>query len=81
MSQAAISVDLATEELESAVLQLPRADRARLAERLLTSLDEDVRLEQIWAEEIRRRVEAVKSGRMATVPFEDTLEEIDDLLR
>ena len=82
MSDVMISqADLLVEEVESAALQLSREHRARIAGRLLSSLDEDPRLEQAWADELRRRIAAVDSGEMKVIPLEDTMQEIEDLLR
>lgn len=61
------------EELEEAVLSLPRGERARLAERLIASLDEDAEIEQAWAVEVRRRLEAYRKGEIEAVPVEDVL--------
>jgi putative addiction module component (TIGR02574 family) len=69
------------EDLESAVLQLPREQRARLAERLIASLDEDAAVERAWAAEIRRRVDELHSGRVQTIPGEQVFEELKDLFR
>lgn len=55
---------MSTEELEAAVLLLDAKSRARIAGRLLESLDdlapgENLRL---WAEEAQRRADAVAAG-------------------
>lgn len=65
----------AAEELEAAVLSLPRTERARLAERLIASLDEDPEIEEAWAEEVRRRLEAFRKGEIDAVPAKDVLAE------
>ena len=48
---------MSTEEIESEALKLPPRDRARLAERLLESLENltDEENSRIWAEEASRR--------------------------
>ena len=69
------------EHLESAVLQLPRAERARLAERLIASLDDDSEIERAWAEEIERRVADLRSGKVKPIPGEQVFDELEDLLR
>jgi len=63
-----------TEELEAAVLSLPRSERARLAERLIASLDEDAEVEEAWATEVRQRREAFEKE-IEAVPAEEVLEE------
>jgi putative addiction module component (TIGR02574 family) len=72
-----ISVD----EIESAAMQLPPAERARLAERLIASLDEEAEIEKAWAEEVRRRVAELRSGEVEPIPGEQVFEELDDLFR
>ncbi len=58
------------EDLEAAVLQLEPRSRARLAERLLESLDNLTPEEnaQIWAEEAARRDEALTAGTLTSRP-------------
>jgi putative addiction module component (TIGR02574 family) len=80
MARLADEVDL-FEELESAVLQLSRGDRARLTERLLASLDEDPAIEQAWADEIAERIRAYRAGEMRTFTEEEASQRIEDLLR
>lgn len=63
------------EQLEAAALALPAQERARLAERLLASLDEDSEIEQAWAEEVRRRLEQFRAGEIAAVAAEDVFAE------
>ena len=63
------------DELESVVMALPRADRARLAERLLASLDEEPEVDQAWREEVRRRLEAFRAGEMQTISREEVMRE------
>jgi hypothetical protein len=48
---------MSTEELETEALKLPPQERARLAERLLQSLENltDEENAQLWAEEAQRR--------------------------
>lgn len=69
------------ETVESAALQLPRAERARLAERLIASLDEGAGIEQAWAEEVRRRVEELRAGMMQPIPGEQVFAELKSLFR
>ncbi|MGA9276061.1 addiction module protein [Ilumatobacter sp.] len=57
-------------------LDLPASERADIAAELLASLqppDEitDDELEHVWADEIRRRVERVRSGVSRTVPWDE----------
>lgn len=43
------------ETLEAAALQLTPADRARLVDRLIATLDADPEVEEAWAAEVERR--------------------------
>jgi len=63
------------EDLESAALALPAAERARLAGRLLASLAEDGQVEEAWAEEIRRRLEAYRNGQIDSVAARQVIAE------
>ena len=58
------------EDLEAAVLQLEPRSRARLAERLLESLDNLTPEEnaQIWGEEAQRRDDALNAGTLTSRP-------------
>jgi putative addiction module component (TIGR02574 family) len=64
------------EEIEQELLKLPLAERARLAERLIASLDEDAEIETAWIAEVRRRDEEVVSGAVEAIPLEDALTSI-----
>jgi putative addiction module component (TIGR02574 family) len=52
-------------QLEAKVLKLPREERARLAERLISSLDEEVDAdaEAAWIREGERRLDELNSGK------------------
>jgi putative addiction module component (TIGR02574 family) len=63
------------QQIESAALELPLHERARLAERLLASLDQDMAVEEAWAIEIERRVQGFRSGALATHSGDDVLAE------
>ena len=64
---------MTTEQIEQELLKLPLAERARLAERLIASLDEDAEIEAAWIAEVRRRDEEMVSGAVAGIPLEDAL--------
>ena len=61
-----------TEQIVAAALALPEDDRLELADRLIESLDgpPDDDVERAWADEIARRLEEVRSGKVVTVPWE-----------
>lgn len=62
-------------ELEAAALALPESERARLAEKLLASLDRDPEIEEAGAQEIRERLERYRNGEAEMHPAESVLEE------
>jgi len=64
---------MTTDQIEQELMRLPLADRARLAERLIASLDEDAEVEAAWVAEVRRRDEEIRSGAADTIPLEDAL--------
>ena len=64
---------MGVDELEAAVLKLEPKARARLASRLLDSL-EDLSPEEngrIWAEEAQRRADTLDAGTLTSGPAED----------
>ena len=50
------------ETLEVAALQLSSADRARLVDRLIATLDADPEVEEAWAAEVERRQSEIENG-------------------
>jgi putative addiction module component (TIGR02574 family) len=71
------------ESLEKELLLLPAQERARLAELLLSSLDEAQELElgQIWFAEARRRAAQIDSGAVRLIPCEEVERTARSLLR
>ncbi len=69
--------------LESEALKLPAKDRARLATRLIVSLDEEPEegAEEAWAREIERRVEELRNGKVRTRPARHVLRDSRSKLR
>ena len=67
---------MTTDQIERELLKLPAADRARVAERLIASLDEDSEVEAAWKAEVRRRDEELQSGAVQAIPLEDALTSI-----
>lgn len=61
------------EDIEAAALQLASGDRAKLAERLLISLEEDDEILAAWVEEAERRGEAYERGEMAAIDFDESI--------
>ena len=70
-------------ELESKALKLSRRERARLAQRLITSLDQEVDAdaERLWLAEAERRLIDLKSGKVAAIPAERVIKKVRTALR
>ena len=69
-------MDTTLEILEERAMTLTVSERAALAQRLLASLDEDQELDDAWAAELDRRIAAVESGEMKTIPIADALAQV-----
>ena len=66
-------------ELLEKALALSSEERGQLIDRLVESLDgepADPGAEAAWDEEIKRRVEDIRSGRVKTIPGEEVLREM-----
>jgi len=61
------------EELEAEALSLPTAQRARLVEKLISSLDSEPDVENAWAAEVERRHAEIESGAVSLLPGDETL--------
>jgi putative addiction module component (TIGR02574 family) len=61
------------EVLEAEVLSLPTAERSRLLERLIASLDADPEIAEAWVREAERRDAEIDSGAVSLVPGEQVL--------
>ena len=61
------------EALEAEVLQLAPADRSRLFEKLIASIDSDSEVEQAWELEADRRDSELESGLVVAVPSQQAI--------
>jgi len=61
------------ETLEAEALQLSAAERARLVERLIASLDIDPEVEEAWAAEAERRNAEIESDAVSLIPGPEAL--------
>ena len=61
------------ETLEAAALQLTLADRARLVDRLIATLDADPDVEDAWAAEVERRQAEIENGTVSLLSGPETL--------
>ena len=64
------------EALEAAALQLTSADRARLVDRLIATLDVDPEVEEAWAAEVERRQTEMENGTVTLLPGPECLAEL-----
>jgi len=70
-------------DLESKALRLPRKARARLAQRLISSLDPqvDTDVDKLWLQEAEHRLREIKSGKVAAIPAEKVIRKARAALR
>lgn len=59
------------EQIEAAALSLSPDGRARLAERLLASLEDDPEVTAAWLAEARRRDAEIESGQVVPISAEE----------
>ena len=71
------------EEIADEAMALPSESRARLADRLVESLDvaELGTIDNLWVAEAIRRRDEVRSGSVATVDGDDALRKVRSSLR
>lgn len=73
-----------SEALLQQALELPSDARAKLANRLIESLDDltpDSNVEEAWALEIKKRVAELDAGSVKTIPAAEFLSEMRDAAR
>lgn len=69
------------EALESEVLRLPTAERRRLLDRVVASLDVDARRDAAWDALARSREDVARQDPSLFLPLDDVLEELRAELR
>ena len=71
-------MSMTIEQLAEAALALPSKSRALLADRIVESLDvrELSELDQVWADEAKRRRDEVREGLVKTVPGEEAFSKV-----
>ena len=78
-------MSMSPQQVEAQALELPPGERARLARRLIVSLDEEVEdpaeVERAWQAEIQRRLDEYRAGKAQTTPAADVLSEARRRLR
>ena len=64
------------QQILQAALQLPANDRCQLVEMLQASLPPRSELSKEWLEEIERRSEEIRSGKVQGIPWEEVKEKV-----
>lgn len=65
--------------LEAEVMNLGQADRTRILEQLIVSIDESIEIEADWIKEALRRKAAVADGSMKMVPGDEAIARLEAL--
>lgn len=70
-------------KLEAKALKLPPEQRARLAQRLISSLDpaSDPECEEVWLREAERRLDELESGSVEAISADQVLQKARSSLR
>jgi len=78
-------MSMSPQQVEADALGLPANERARLAQRLIESLDEEiedpVEVERTWEAEIQSRLDEYRTGNVQTTPAADVFSEARRRLR
>jgi putative addiction module component (TIGR02574 family) len=61
------------ERIEAEALALSTAERSRLVERLLASLEEDDEVAAAWVLEVERRIDALERGEVTALPVDEVI--------
>jgi putative addiction module component (TIGR02574 family) len=68
-----------TEELISEAISLPVDIKTDLVNKLLESLHPtNKEIDELWAKEAEKRVDAIKTGKVKTIPGQDVFKEIQN---
>ena len=69
------------EVLEAEAMKLTPEERARLADRLISSLSVDAEIEEAWGVEVERRIAEIEAGRAPVVPAAEAIARARDALK
>lgn len=62
------------DKLVTEIRALPDEEKLRVLDAILTDLDKpDQEIDQVWAEEARKRWDSYKAGRLQTVSYEELM--------
>lgn len=73
-------MSISIEALEAALLQLPSAERARLLDRVVASLDADAARDRAWDELAAQRDAEIESGAAVEVPGPEAVARVRAML-
>lgn len=74
-------MSLSLEALESEVLRLPSADRVRLLDRVVASLDADAERDAAWDAVAARRDAEIEAGTATEISVDDVLARLEAELK
>ena len=71
------------DQLTADAMKLPLRDRVQLAQRLVSTLDDEVEtnVEALWFAEAERRLEELRSGKIQEIPAEDVFRNAREALK
>ena len=71
------------EQLAEQAMNLPTESRARLADLLVESLNTEElgHIGRLWVAEAKRRRDEVRNGRVETIPGDEALQKVRDVVR
>jgi len=81
MDATGTTMPTAIEALEAQVLSLPTPERSRLLDKLILSLDSDIKVEEAWKTEAKRRDDEIESGDSEELALDDVLAKLRAGLR
>jgi putative addiction module component (TIGR02574 family) len=71
---------ISSEKLAEEIKSLPDVEKLRLVDAILTELDKpDPEIDQIWAEEARKRWEGYKSGQIPSLSYHEVMDKFRHL--
>jgi putative addiction module component (TIGR02574 family) len=63
---------MSTQDMIKEALSLSPKEKSQIIEALLLSLDEpDAKIEEVWSQEVDRRLDSIEKGSTKTVPYTD----------
>ena len=69
-----MSMATQADKLVTEIRALPDEEKLRVLDAILTDLDKpDQEIDQVWAEEARKRWDSYKAGRLQTVSYEELM--------